>query len=401
MKKLALIMMALALVLVSCGKDDSASSSSTSSSSSSSSSSKTKVAEKAPEPADDWKIGIFTGTVTQNEEEYRAAQNVLAKYGEDRVIVQTYPDKFMDEQETVIATLAGMAADPDLKALIICQAIPGTSAAIDKIRETREDILILAGTPGEDPAMIGSRADVVLQTDDLGMGKAIAEQAKAQGATTLVHYSFPRHMSYAMLAARRDLLKENAERIGLTFVDATAPDPTGDAGTSGTQQFILEDIPRMVAEYGENTSFFGTNCAMQPAMIKAVIDTGAIYSQPCCPSPTHGFPSAMELSIPEDKTGDFPWIIDELTSLTADADMTGRLSTWPVPISMMFIEAGAEYAVAWIEDGFDRMDNGQLDAAFSSYLDQFGGGSVSVSKYAENGEEFANYNLILSDFLTF
>ncbi len=357
--------------------------------------------DTATSQEDTWKIGIFTGTVTQNEEEYRAAQNVLAKYGSDRVIVQTYPDKFMDEQETVIATLAGIAADPDVKALIVCQAIPGTSAAIDKIRETREDILIIAGTPGEDPAMIGTRADVVLQADDLGMGRTIAEQAKAQGATTLVHYSFPRHMSYAMLAARRDLLKENAERIGLTFVDATAPDPTGDAGTSGTQQFILEDIPRMVAKYGENTSFFGTNCAMQPAMIKAVIDTGAIYSQPCCPSPTHGFPSAMEMSIPENKTGDFPWIIEELTSLTAAAGMTGRLSTWPVPVSMMFIEGGAEYAVAWIENGFDKMDDTALSAAFSSYLEQFGGGKVSVSKYAESGSEFNNYNLVLSDFLTF
>ncbi len=379
MKKL-LLLVALGLVLLmGCGGDS----------------------DTASSNEDSWKIGIFTGTVTQNEEEYRAAQNVLAKYGENRVIVQTYPDKFMDEQETVIATLAGMAADPDVKALIICQAIPGTSAAIDKIRETREDILIIAGTPGEDPAMIGTRADVVLQADDLGMGRTIAEQAKAQGATTLVHYSFPRHMSYAMLAARRDLLRENAERVGLTFVDATAPDPTGDAGTSGTQQFILEDIPRMVAKYGENTSFFGTNCAMQPAMIKAVIDAGAIYSQPCCPSPTHGFPSAMEMSIPEDKTGDFPWIIEELTTLTANAGMTGRLSTWPVPVSMMFIEGGAEYAVAWIENGFERMDDQELNAAFSSYLKQFGGGNVSVSKYAESGSEFANYNLILSDFLTF
>ncbi len=379
MKKLLLLMTLGLILLVGCGGDS----------------------DTATSQEDTWKIGIFTGTVTQNEEEYRAAQNVLAKYGSDRVIVQTYPDKFMDEQETVIATLAGIAADPDVKALIVCQAIPGTSAAIDKIRETREDILIIAGTPGEDPAMIGTRADVVLQADDLGMGRTIAEQAKAQGATTLVHYSFPRHMSYAMLAARRDLLKENAERIGLTFVDATAPDPTGDAGTSGTQQFILEDIPRMVAKYGENTSFFGTNCAMQPAMIKAVIDTGAIYSQPCCPSPTHGFPSAMEMSIPENKTGDFPWIIEELTSLTAAAGMTGRLSTWPVPVSMMFIEGGAEYAVAWIENGFDKMDDTALSAAFSSYLEQFGGGKVSVSKYAESGSEFNNYNLVLSDFLTF
>ncbi len=88
------------------------------------------------------------------------------------------------------------------------------------------------------------------------MGSAVIEQAKKQGAETFVHYSFPRHMSYALLAARRELFKENCEKQGLEFVDATAPDPTGDAGISGSQQFILEDVPKKVAEYGENTAFF-------------------------------------------------------------------------------------------------------------------------------------------------
>jgi len=351
--------------------------------------------------SDNWKIGIFTGTVTQNEEEYRAAENVQAKYGADKIIIQTYPDKFMDEQETVIANLAGLAADPDVKALVICQGVPGTSAAIDKVKEMRDDLLIIVGTPGEDPPMIAERADVVLMADELGMGSAIIEQAKKQGAEVFVHYSFPRHMSYALLAARRDLFKENAARLEIEFVDATAPDPTGDAGVSGTKQFILEDIPRMVAKYGKNTAFFGTNCGMQDAMITAIVEEKAIFPQPCCPSPTHGFPNAMELDIPKDKTGDFAYIIDEITAKTAEAGMTGRLSTWPVPISMMFIEAGAEYAKAWIEEGFDKMDDAQLDKAFQSYLADFGGGEVAVTPLVENGTEISHFKMVLSSFLDF
>jgi len=351
--------------------------------------------------SDNWKIGIFTGTVTQNEEEYRAAENVQKKYGADRIVIQTYPDKFMDEQETVIANLAGLAADPDVKALIICQGVPGTSAAIDKVKEMRDDLLIIVGTPGEDPPMIAERADIVLMADELGMGSAIIEQAKRQGATTFVHYSFPRHMSYALLAARRDLFKENCEKLELEFVDATAPDPTGDAGVSGTQQFILEDVPRKIAKYGENTAFFGTNCSMQPAMIKAVVDARGIYPQPCCPSPTHGFPSALEVEIPEDKSGDFAFIIDEITKKTAEAGMTGRLSTWPVPVSMMFIEAGAEYAKAWIEQGFDKMDDAQLNKAFDAYLADFGGDSVAVTNLVENGTEIGHFKMVLAPFLNF
>lgn len=351
--------------------------------------------------SDDWKIGIITGTVAQNEEEYRAAQDVKEKLGADRVILQTYPEKFMDEQETVIANIAGVASDPQVKALVICQAVPGTAAAIDKVKETRDDLLIIVGTSGEDPAMMAERADICLQTDELGMGSAVIEQAKKQGAETFVHYSFPRHMSYALLAARRELFKENCEKQGLEFVDATAPDPTGDAGISGSQQFILEDVPKKVAEYGENTAFFSTNCAMQTPLIKSIYDEHAIYPQPCCPSPFHGFPSALEVNMPEDKKGDALYLIEELRRILAENDMTGRMSTWKVPINMMFIEASADYAVKWIEGDFkEKLDVDELKKCFEDYSKRFADDiMIRITEYDEDGTNFNNYLLILSDFI--
>lgn len=351
--------------------------------------------------SDDWKIGIITGTVAQNEEEYRAAQDVKKKLGADRVILQTYPEKFMDEQETVIANIAGVASDPQVKALVICQAVPGTAAAIDKVKETRDDLLIIVGTSGEDPAMMAERADICLQTDELGMGSAVIEQAKKQGAETFVHYSFPRHMSYALLAARRELFKENCEKQGLEFVDATAPDPTGDAGISGSQQFILEDVPKKVAEYGQNTAFFSTNCAMQTPLIKSIYDEHAIYPQPCCPSPFHGFPSALEVNMPEDKKGDALYLIEELRRILAENDMTGRMSTWKVPINMMFIEASADYAVKWIEGDFkEKLDVDELKKCFEDYSKRFADDiMIRITEYDEDGTNFDNYLLILSDFI--
>lgn len=92
-----------------------------------------------------WKIGIMTGTVSQNEEEYRSAQNVQAKYGAEHVILTTYPDQFMKEQETLIQNVVTMASDKEVKAIIINQAVPGTAAAIDKCREIRDDLLFSLG----------------------------------------------------------------------------------------------------------------------------------------------------------------------------------------------------------------------------------------------------------------
>ena len=346
-----------------------------------------------------WKIGIMTNTVTQNEEEYRAAQNILAKYGEEHVIHMTFPDKFMDEQETTIANLVSMASDPDVKALIICQACPGTSPGIDSVKEIRgNDLLIIAGQPQDDPPVISVRADIVLQLDEMGMGYAIPAQAKAQGAKVFVHYSFPRHMSYPLLSGRRELMKKECVRLGLEFVDATAPDPTGDAGIPGAQQFILEDVPRMVKEHGKDTAFFSTNCAMQVPLISAVVNTGAIYPQPCCPSPFHGFPSALNIGIPEDKKGDIGYMVSEITRIMAEKGMTGRTSTWPVPISMMMIEGSAEYAKAWINgETAGKMDIPKL----SEKLFEYSGVKVNLTKLVEGGTTYDNYFVILMDFLNF
>src|ERR671912_193024 len=45
----------------------------------------------------DFKIGLMTGTVSQGEDEFRAGQMIVAKYGADHVKHVTYPDNFMQE----------------------------------------------------------------------------------------------------------------------------------------------------------------------------------------------------------------------------------------------------------------------------------------------------------------
>lgn len=350
----------------------------------------------------DWKIGIITGTVSQNEEEYRAAQNVLAKYGPEHVEVMTYPDKFMDEQETTISNIVTLAQTPGIKALVIVQAVPGVSAGIAKAREINPDILVIGGTPGEDPPEISAQADLVLAADELSMGNTIVAQAKAMGAKTFVQYSFPRHMSYALLAARRDLFKENCEKEGIEFVQLDAPDPTGDAGLPGAQQYILEDVPKVVQKYGKDTAFFSTNCGMQIPLIKMVVETGALYPQPCCPSPFHGFPAALDIEVPEDKKGDIPYMIETVKGIIAEKNMTGRLSTWPVPIAMMFVEAGAEYAKDFaqgkitVKNDAEAMKGYMEDYVKSVYPD---GAEITITPLEESGNTYPNYLMILVGFL--
>ena len=112
-----------------------------------------------------WKIGILTGTVTQNEEEFRMAEQLQAEFGPDRIMVATYPDRFMQEQETTISNMLEMATDPACKHCLV-QAVPGAAAAVDRVRRLPGHPGYL-GSPQEDPFVVASKADIVLN-DDLG-----------------------------------------------------------------------------------------------------------------------------------------------------------------------------------------------------------------------------------------
>ena len=126
MKKLIsmLLVLVMALGLVAC-------------------SSSTSTDDKKDDEAKvDYKIGIVTGTVSQGEEEYQMAQDLKAKYG-DMIVTATYPDNFDKETEQTIQVLTTMASDPKVKVIVFVQAVPGATAAINKVKETRDDILFI------------------------------------------------------------------------------------------------------------------------------------------------------------------------------------------------------------------------------------------------------------------
>ena len=345
----------------------------------------------------DYKIGIITGTVSQGEEEYQAAQNLKAKYG-DKVVTATYPDNFSTETEQTIATVTNMAADPDVKAIVFVQAVPGAAAAINKVKETRDDILFVTGVCAEDPAVIAAAADICMLVDEIAMGNTIIEQAAKMGAKTFVHVSFERHLGYATISARQALFKENCARLGIKYVEATAPDPTGDAGVTGAQAWVTENIKVYVDQYGKDTAFFCTNCSMQVPLIQQCAELGAIYPQQCCPSPYHGYPSAFNIST-EGHEGDVPYMLEQITAKVAEYGNTGRMSTWEVPVNMVMIEAGFNYAEKWIKGEItERCD----EAALLKEIQAIAGDAASISKYSDEAAgEIANFFMILCPFYDF
>ena len=340
----------------------------------------------------DYKIGIITGTVSQGEEEYQAAQNMKAKYG-DMIVTATYPDNFSTETEQTIATVTNMAADPAVKAIVFVQAVPGATAAINKVKETRDDILFITGVCAEDPAVIAAAADICMLVDEIAMGTTIIDEAQKMGAKTFVHISFERHLGYATIAGRQAGFKARCAELGIEYVEATAPDPTGDAGVTGAQAWVTENIKVYVDQYGKDTAFFCTNCSMQVPLIQQCAELGAIYPQQCCPSPYHAYPSAFNIST-EGHEGDVPYMLEQITAKVAEYGNTGRMATWEVPINMMMIEAGVEYAIKWIE-GCD-------EEALLAEMKLIAGDATTVSHYSDDSTpELENFFMILCPFYEF
>ena len=343
-----------------------------------------------------YKIGIITGTVSQGEEEYQAAQKLKEAYP-DIVVTATYPDNFSSETEQTIATVTNMASDPAVKAIIFVQAVPGATAAINKVKETRDDILFVTGVCAEDPAVIAAAADICMLVDEIAMGTTIIDQAHKMGAKTFVHVSFERHLGYATISARKELFEKRCEELGIQYVEATAPDPTGDAGVTGAQAWITENIKVYVDQYGKDTAFFSTNCSMQEPLILQCAELGAIFPQQCCPSPYHGYPSAFAISTAGHE-GDVEYILGAIKDKVAEFGNEGRMSTWGTPVNMLMIEAGYDYAVKYCEGKTD----GKLDEEeFFASLRKLGGEEVAISNYIEGDKPIENFYMLLCPFYDF
>ena len=353
------------------------------------------MADSAPA----YKIAIMTGTTSQGEEEYYAATSLVEQYP-DVVLHDTYPDAFSSEVETTISKLIAFAEDPEVKAIIFVQAVQGATAAFTQIAGDmgRDDILLISGVPAEDPADISAACDIVLANDEIGCGYQVADLASEWGCEVLVHYSFARHLSYETIVAKRDAMKATAEGYGIEFVERDCPDPTGDAGMSGAQAAVLEDIPKVMEEYaGKKVCFYCTNCGLQVALQQAIVnEPNAYYALPCCPSPYHGFQEAFGLTA---TYGDIEGAIKNLATYLNEHDAVDRFSTWSLPVNMSMINAGFEYACAYAEGKTNgKVDMDVLNQCFANAA----GGEIELGTYVDAaGNEYANYLLIALEPINF
>ncbi len=314
----------------------------------------------------DFRIGIVTGSYAQSEDDRRGAQAFRDKYGDDMVTLAIYPDNFIDEEETTIATMVDLADDPRMKAIIVNQAVDGTTEAFRRIKEKRPDILCIAGEAYEDFADIEKTADLVVNCDFVGRGYLIIKTAHELGCDTFVHISFPRHMSYETVARRVAIMEAACEEFGMEFVMEEAPDPTTDAGVVGAQAYITEQVPGWVEKYGENSAYFCTNDAHTEPLIRQLLEHGGYFIEADLPSPLMGYPGALDLDLTAE-TGDFEKVLKKVEDAVVKKGGAGRFGTWASSYGYTMSAGLAEHVRNVILGKSELDDIGALTEAYAEY----------------------------------
>ena len=382
MKKVVSLLLALvmALTLVACGDKNTGD---------------TNNPGTTGDDAPAYRIGIVTGSVSQSEDDRRGAEAFQAEYGEDMVKLAIYPDNFTEETETTIQTIVNLSADPLMKAIIVNQSVPGVTEAFRKIKESRPDIICIAGESHEDLPEIGSAADLVCNNDFVSRGYLIIRTAHELGCDTFVHTSFPRHMSYETMSRRVAIMKAACEEFGMKFVLETAPDPTSDVGVSGAQAYILEQVPAWAEKYGQKAAYFCTNDAHTEPLLKRLLECGGYFIEADLPSPLMGYPGALGLDLSQE-AGDFDKILAKVESAIVEKGGADHFGTWAYSYGYTLSAGLALHAKNVIDGKSELKDMDDLAAALQVYSPKAAWNGAGYTN-ATTGVKSENVFLIYQD----
>ncbi len=355
----------------------------------------TETPPEEEDTSEDFRIGIVTGSFAQSEDDRRGAEAFLEKYGSDKVTLAIYPDNFTEELDNTVNTIVNLAEDPKMKAIIVNQAVDGTTEAFRQIREKRPDILLIAGEAYEDFADISPVSDLVVNCDFVNRGYLIIHTAHELGCDTFVHISFPRHLSYETVARRVAVMQAACEEFGMKFAMEEAPDPTTEAGVPGAQQFIVDHIPEWEKKYGEHAAYFCTNDAHTEPLIKMLLEDGGYFIEADLPSPLMGYPGALALDL-TGETGDPELVMEQVENAVVEKGGEGRFGTWKYSYGYTMSAGLAEHARNVILGESSLTDINDLTKAYRVFSP---GADWNGSKYndAATGAVTENTVLIYQD----
>jgi hypothetical protein len=312
-----------------------------------------------------------------------------------------------------------IAAEPEVRALIISGAFLGRSSFVDVFLNYRDDYVFIVYIEAFDrEEEIAERADLVIQTNRSMFGHYYVKQANKMGAETIINYTNVTlsEMRQPENIMSRDMMKEAAERKGINFVEVDVPDWREDIWIA--QQYVAEDVLKQISVFGANTAFFSPANVFQLPIISQIVNesVGGLFPASNRPSPLGEVGQVFGIS---GLQGRFPlrnrhnvygvrWDIrtyQELIRVIREEAVrlgaTGRVSLWPMDPADFYNALAFEYAVRWINGEVDGegVDLDLLAEIGREIIMEEIGEPVGVS--LERHPDFPNFILAMMDFIVF
>ena len=349
----------------------------------------TTAQTETEETEEAYHIAVVTPTLSVSEDEFRAGEQLEEQYP-DIVKHLVLPEKFDTEIEGCISTIVSAADDPLMKAVIVSSGQSGLIPAFQQLKEKNPDIITISSAIYDEPDMMSENIDLNLDMDAIRRGETIPKKAYEMGAKTFIHYSFPTHLAKPTITARRDQMKKTCEELGMEFVEVITPDPQTGNGPEAMQQFLQEDIPRQIEKYGVDTNIFGTNCPMYDVIIAKALELKYTVAEQCCPTPTQAYPTVLGLEIAEEDATNFDKINEMIAEKVDAQGMKGRLSGWPIPVTIFLPKFGVEVAMEMIANS--EFDPNNAENLGNLAKDKFGL-EVDFQQY----EDYENYYMFIME----
>lgn len=349
----------------------------------------TTAQTETEETEEAYHIAVVTPTLSVSEDEFRAGEQLEEQYP-DIVRHLVLPEKFDTEIEGCISTIVSAADDPLMKAVIVSSGQSGLIPAFQQLKEKNPDIITISSAIYDEPDMMSENIDLNLDMDAIRRGETIPKKAYEMGAKTFIHYSFPTHLAKPTITARRDQMKKTCEELGMEFVEVITPDPQTGNGPEAMQQFLQEDIPRQIEKYGVDTNIFGTNCPMYDVIIAKALELKYTVAEQCCPTPTQAYPTVLGLEIAEEDATNFDKINEMIAEKVDAQGMKGRLSGWPIPVTIFLPKFGVEVAMEMIANS--EFDPNNAENLGNLAKDKFGL-EVDFQQY----EDYENYYMFIME----
>lgn len=340
----------------------------------------------------EYKIAVITKPLSEDRETFEVAKQLQQKHG-DNIITVTYPHNYTVYPEQIVSTISTLATDPDVRVIIIPEVVNGTAAGIEKLRETRNDILIITGMTEENAAQIAPLSDLCFIENKTATGTTIIEQAVSMKAKTFVYITCENDLENSAISAHEELLRETCSSMEISFIEAIAPDPSGVDGVTGTQAWINKNVPLYVDEFGKNTAFYASNEAMSIPLVQQVAVCGAILPQLCNPSPYHGYPEAFDIDLTGHEA-DTSYLLNQIESVVASYNNTGRMAAWSVPQNVIVLKAGVDYSLQWCKGTLiERCHRKTMNASIRAVT----GSDVTIGNYINDNLEKVSRSFSIQD----